>query len=57
MVFWNDVQDFIKKLNEKESGNKYRLPTEAVGWFHLIFHSNDILKFNKDNSAYPNVRG
>jgi formylglycine-generating enzyme required for sulfatase activity len=28
-VSWNDVQDFIKKLNEKEGGNKYRLPTEA----------------------------
>ncbi len=29
MVSWNDVQDFIKKLNEKEGGGKYRLPTEA----------------------------
>jgi formylglycine-generating enzyme required for sulfatase activity len=29
MVSWNDVQDFIKKLNEKEGGNKYRLPSEA----------------------------
>jgi len=28
-VSWNDVQDFITKLNEKEGGNKYRLPTEA----------------------------
>ncbi len=28
-VSWNDVQDFIKKLNEKEGANKYRLPTEA----------------------------
>jgi formylglycine-generating enzyme required for sulfatase activity len=28
-VSWNDVQDFIKKLNEKEGGNKYRLPSEA----------------------------
>jgi formylglycine-generating enzyme required for sulfatase activity len=28
-ISWNDVQDFIKKLNEKEGGNKYRLPTEA----------------------------
>ena len=28
-VSWNDVQDFIKKLNEKEGTNKYRLPTEA----------------------------
>ena len=28
-VSWNKVQDFIKKLNEKEGTNKYRLPTEA----------------------------
>ncbi len=27
-VSWNDVQEFIKKLNEK-TGQKYRLPTEA----------------------------
>ena len=28
-VSWNEVQDFIKKLNKKEGTNKYRLPTEA----------------------------
>ncbi|MFZ3060317.1 MAG: formylglycine-generating enzyme family protein [Candidatus Methanoperedens sp.] len=28
-VSWNDVQEFIKKLNEKEGSNKYRLPSEA----------------------------
>jgi formylglycine-generating enzyme required for sulfatase activity len=28
-VSWNNVQNFIKKLNEKEGMNKYRLPTEA----------------------------
>ena len=28
-VSWNEVQDFIKKLNEKEGANKYRLPSEA----------------------------
>jgi formylglycine-generating enzyme required for sulfatase activity len=28
-VSWNEVQEFIKKLNEKEGSNKYRLPTEA----------------------------
>jgi formylglycine-generating enzyme required for sulfatase activity len=27
-VSWNDVQEFIKKLNQK-TGKKYRLPTEA----------------------------
>lgn len=28
-VSWNDVQEFIKKLNEKESAGKYRLPSES----------------------------
>ena len=28
-VSWNDVQEFIKKLNEKEGANKYRLPSEG----------------------------
>jgi len=28
-VSWNDTQEFIKKLNDKEGVNKYRLPSEA----------------------------
>jgi len=28
-VSWNDVQDFIRKLNNQEGTDKYRLPTEA----------------------------
>ncbi|TES90079.1 MAG: hypothetical protein E3J94_05540 [Desulfobacteraceae bacterium] len=28
-VSWNDCQDFIRRLNQKEGTNKYRLPTEA----------------------------
>ena len=28
-VSWNDVQEFIKKLNQNEGVDKYRLPTEA----------------------------
>jgi len=28
-VSWNDAQDFVKKLNEKEGTDKYRLPSEA----------------------------
>ncbi|MBZ0265818.1 SUMF1/EgtB/PvdO family nonheme iron enzyme [bacterium] len=28
-VSWNDCQDFIKKLNQREPGKGYRLPTEA----------------------------
>lgn len=29
LVSWNDAQEFIQKLNEKEGNNKYRLPSEA----------------------------
>lgn len=29
MVSWNEVQEFIKKLNAAESTDKYRLPSEA----------------------------
>jgi formylglycine-generating enzyme required for sulfatase activity len=28
-VSWNDAQDFIKRLNQKEGHARYRLPTEA----------------------------
>ena len=28
-VSWDDVQDFTKKLNQKEGTDKYRLPSEA----------------------------
>ncbi|WP_406670714.1 formylglycine-generating enzyme family protein [Methanolobus sp. ZRKC4] len=28
-VSWNDVQEFVKKLNNMEGTNKYRLPSEA----------------------------
>ena len=28
-VSWNDVQEFLKKLNARYSGQNYRLPTEA----------------------------
>jgi formylglycine-generating enzyme required for sulfatase activity len=28
-VSWNDIQDFIRKLNSMEGTDKYRLPTEA----------------------------
>ena len=28
-VSWDDVQEFIRRLNAREGGNRYRLPTEA----------------------------
>ncbi len=29
MVTWNEVQEFIRRLNKREGTNRYRLPTEA----------------------------
>jgi formylglycine-generating enzyme required for sulfatase activity len=28
-VSWNDAQEFVRKLNQRSGGGKYRLPTEA----------------------------
>ncbi len=44
-VSWNDVQDFIARLNTKESGNYFRLPTEAEWEYAARAGSDDDYSF------------
>jgi formylglycine-generating enzyme required for sulfatase activity len=49
-VSWNDVQEFIQKLNAKEGGNYFRLPTEAE-WEYAARAGSD------DDYCYGNSEG
>ena len=60
-VSWNDVQEFIRKLNSMEGTDKYRLPTEAQ-WEYAAragtttpFHTGNCLSTDEANyyGNYP----
>jgi formylglycine-generating enzyme required for sulfatase activity len=49
-VSWEEVQQFIDKLNTREGGTKYRLPTEAEWEYAARAGSKTAYSFGDDNS-------